>query len=290
MAPRWRKPYSVSPAIIHPLGKGKTFTWPVFSPLRRPARPVCGAAAIFAARPFRSDRYRLASSPAQSRRAARRLRHPRPSPSAHGSARPCPTSRRTGRQSDAFEIEGDLPVSALSPGRWRRSCVGKPLEPLSEDFRIGGGGQHFRFELDRARPYLRRCGLQARRPSRALPRRNPRSPPDSRCRRDALFLTAAADQRFRHHQIGRATTSAPTPLGPPILCADRIRKSAPTSAIEKGMRPAACTASTTSNPPDFLTMCGDLADRLDDAGLVVGQHARRPAADHPARSCAASRR
>ena len=43
--------------------------------------------------------------------------------------------------------------------------------------------------------------------------------------------------------------SAPTPLGAPILCPDRVRRSAPSALISQGIRPAAWTASTCSTPP-----------------------------------------
>ena len=43
-------------------------------------------------------------------------------------------------------------------------------------------------------------------------------------------------------------TSAPTPLGPPILCADSVRRSAPNSVISSGIFPNAWIASTCSSP------------------------------------------
>ena len=69
-------------------------------------------------------------------------------------------------------------------------------------------------------------------------------------------------------------TSAPTPLAPPILCADSVRRSAPSAAISHGIRPAACTASTWSKPPARMHDGGGLRDRLHHAGLVVGEHQR----------------
>src|SRR5262245_56850093 len=47
--------------------------------------------------------------------------------------------------------------------------------------------------------------------------------------------------------------SAPTPLGPPILCPDRVRRSAPIALISQATRPAAWTASTCRRPPAACT-------------------------------------
>src|SRR3954447_10069287 len=46
-----------------------------------------------------------------------------------------------------------------------------------------------------------------------------------------------------------STTSAPTPLGPPILCAEKVPRSAPTALISKGIFPSAWIASTCRRPP-----------------------------------------
>ena len=49
-------------------------------------------------------------------------------------------------------------------------------------------------------------------------------------------------------------TSAPTPVGPPILCAARLNRSTPSAAISSLTRPAACTASVCMTPPALLTI------------------------------------
>ena len=52
----------------------------------------------------------------------------------------------------------------------------------------------------------------------------------------------------------RPRTSAPTPFGPPILCAESVSRSAPSAPISQAMRPAACTASTCRRPPAACTI------------------------------------
>ena len=71
-----------------------------------------------------------------------------------------------------------------------------------------------------------------------------------------------------------ATTSAPTPLGPPILCAESVTRSARSALISNGIFPSAWIASTCSRPPASCTMSATSRDRLNRAGLVVGQHHR----------------
>jgi hypothetical protein len=66
-------------------------------------------------------------------------------------------------------------------------------------------------------------------------------------------------------------TSAPAPFGPPILCDETIRKSAPSAWMSRSMRPAACTASKAMIAAGSFGHRRNLARRLDDAGLVVGQ-------------------
>ena len=52
----------------------------------------------------------------------------------------------------------------------------------------------------------------------------------------------------------RPRTSAPTPLSPPILWAESVKRSAPSAPISQAMRPAACTASTCRRPPAACTI------------------------------------
>ena len=71
-----------------------------------------------------------------------------------------------------------------------------------------------------------------------------------------------------------ASTTAPTPLGPPILCADSVSRSARTAPRSNGIFPSAWIASTCSSPPAAWTMSAACRHRLDGAGLVVGEHDR----------------
>ena len=76
----------------------------------------------------------------------------------------------------------------------------------------------------------------------SVPARMPRSCPPPRTRRSSI--SASPD----------ASASAPTPFGPPILCAERMIASTPSGPARQLMRPAACTASHTTTPPFAWTM------------------------------------
>ena len=68
----------------------------------------------------------------------------------------------------------------------------------------------------------------------------------------APLLPAAAQQGRAECRPPGARRNAPTPLGPPNLWAERIRKSAPSAASQR-RRPASCTASQTTSPPRAWT-------------------------------------
>ena len=70
----------------------------------------------------------------------------------------------------------------------------------------------------------------------------------------------------------RRTYRAPTPLGPYILCADRLSRSMPIASTSSGTLPAACTASVWNRTPRSLHSRPIARDRLQRADLVVGRH------------------
>ena len=67
------------------------------------------------------------------------------------------------------------------------------------------------------------------------------------------------------------TNVAPTPMGPPILCADTASASHPKSSRLSGIFPAACTPSQkqTAMRPNPL---GNLANGLQNACFIIGHH------------------
>ena len=158
----------------------------------------------------RTARSRPRWSQRRSRRAARRLRRHGPSPSAHGSARPCPTSRPS------------RPTAQRRQGR-RRSARSPPLcRAMAKKVVLGSrsasapkisasGAQRSEICLDagRAAPAPRRIAAERR-----------AAPPGAAAPKPAiagevlgagavaLFLAAAAHQRRRHHQVGLADDGA----------------------------------------------------------------------------------
>ena len=87
----------------------------------------------------------------------------------------------------------------------------------------------------------------------------------------APLLAAALDQGLDGHPS--RSTRAPTPLGPPILCAERVIMSAPSALKSSLILP----------PPEPHRYAEDRRphgrsrasrDRLDRAGFVVGRHQR----------------
>ncbi len=79
------------------------------------------------------------------------------------------------------------------------------------------------------------------------------------------------------------TSSAPTPGGPPRLCAESATKSACARAPPRPRRAGICAASTSRTPPAACTMLGDRRDRLAHSGLAVRPlHRRATARSSPA--------
>ena len=71
-----------------------------------------------------------------------------------------------------------------------------------------------------------------------------------------------------------ARTSAPTPLGPPILCADNVRRSAPNAAHIKRDFAERLDRIDVQKPARRVNDLGRRRDGLDGAGFVIGQHDR----------------
>ncbi len=105
------------------------------------------------------------------------------------------------------------------------------------------------------------------------PRRSRRCPAGSRCRR----ADRVPGRRRGSSPLGSTlpvTTSAPIPGGPPSLCAERLIRSAPIQAASSESLPAPCTASQWKRAPCACAIAAIFGDRLDDPGLVVGEHDR----------------
>ena len=81
-----------------------------------------------------------------------------------------------------------------------------------------------------------------------------------------------------------------------LRAADLVRRkrhrSAPSALISQAMRPAACTASTCNKAAGRMHDGRRFGDRLNHAGLVVGEHERnqRPATARPQRASASAAR
>ncbi len=97
----------------------------------------------------------------------------------------------------------------------------------------------------------------------------------SRCRREGR---APARHRGSSDARGAAAslrrTRAPTPWGRRSCAPKGSEDRRLTTLISSCIRPAAWTASTCSSPPAACTISARLRDRLDHAGLVVGEHDR----------------
>ena len=70
------------------------------------------------------------------------------------------------------------------------------------------------------------------------------------------------------------TTSAPIPGGPPSLCAERLIRSAPISADRERQLAGALHRVAMEEGAMGMRERGDFGDRLNDPGLVVGEHDR----------------
>ena len=130
-------------------------------------------------------------------------------------------------------------------------------ELLLHDRRAGGQGAPFP-RRHGAAPSRRRSPNAAIAATFSVPARRFRSCPPPRTNLSSMFASRARSAR------------APTPLGPPILWAEKNSASASRASARQSMRPAPCTASQTSNAAVGVDQRGGLAHGLHGAGLVVG--------------------
>ena len=75
--------------------------------------------------------------------------------------------------------------------------------------------------------------------------------------------------------------SAPTPFGPPILCAERVSRSAPRTPISRGNAAGRLHGIDMQQAARRMDDRGRLRDRLHHAGLVVGKHERDERPNRP---------
>ncbi len=145
-------------------------------------------------------------------------------------------------------------VSALTPGMAKYNVLGRRSTACPK--MIASGAALATCAAKASRNLASRAGSLAASATAALaaaPRApNPPPPRHSRSRP----AVPAPDRR--RESSGSATLivglkrrcRAPAPFGPPILWADRMRKSSPLiPSAAQGARPASCTASQTSTPP-----------------------------------------
>ncbi len=86
----------------------------------------------------------------------------------------------------------------------------------------------------------------------------------------ATFLPATGDEARESRVSPRANTIAPTPFGPPNLCAERNSASAPIAAMAAASGPAPARHRPQQSRPAHAPG-SPMPNRLDDAGLVIGQ-------------------
>ena len=84
--------------------------------------------------------------------------------------------------------------------------------------------------------------------------------------------------------------SAPTPLGPPILCAESVIRSAPSALISQEIRPAAWTASTCRRPPASCTSARRFGNRLNTPVSLLASMRETSGRRRPWRSALRKRR
>ena len=175
-----------------------------------------------------------------------------------------PTPTATPARSSAISCS-----SPARPGVIRQLMLGSRAAPRRRRSRRRGDARAPRpraaSRRPRPRPSRSRARTAAAKPTMpgrlGVPARRRPSCPPPRCSRRAAPGPARS-------------TSAPTPGGPPSLCADRLTRSAPSSARVQGSLPNAWAASQCSSAAGRVHEPGDLGDRLHHAGLVVGQHHR----------------
>ena len=207
-------------------------------------------------------------------RAARDLRRLPHRLQRRGSPRSCRTSRPSPPRPRSPQGRTRSPASRLKGRGTAKSVVfGSRSAPAPMILRLRRDGDDLPLELVAQAP---QSGRRIPEMVTGEPRRNA----EPRHCRDVFgagapppLLPAAGQKRLRP-QCSSASTSAPAPCGPPILWAERARKSTPSAvdvdrdAPERLHRVAEDIAAVPLHDPRGL------GDRMDDAGLVVGEHQR----------------
>ena len=186
---------------------------------------------------------------------------------------------RAGRAGDAAGVEQHQQRVALAAGEGQVRVAGQPVR------RGRCRGSPLRRGVGRPAPGRRRDEVVAQRgdprgvlglvldgelDGRARSRRSPGCRwCRSGCRAPGRRRAAAAST-----SSSRRTTSAPTPYGPPTLCAVSVSASTPLAAKSTGTWPTACTASVCTGMPCACASSTTSATGWTRADLVVGPHHR----------------
>ena len=224
----------------------------------------------------RASRSRAARRGSPRRRAGRA-----PSPAAHGWRRPCRScTRRPALTATPARSSAITWVSARTPGSARQVVFGRRGAPAPQTMAPDGDRGLFGGIAQRAQ------AVRHRRLPPGPPRRTRRSSGDRRrAAAAAALLAAAGDQRRVRTRVRRPAAGRPTPAGPPSLCDEIARLSAPSAAIDRHaaggldrihMQQGAVARGRARRPR---------RPAGSRAGFVVGQHQadqrRRPSASTP---------
>ena len=132
-------------------------------------------------------------------------------------------------------------ASPSAPAKCRLLVLGTRAAPPPFTAHVGDALQHLLLEVVAQRGQARAGGVQLRAGAAPAPAPALRRTGRSACRRAARPPDGRAPAPARPRRA--RTTSAPTPAGPPNLCAESESRSASTSRSETGTLPTACTAS-----------------------------------------------
>ena len=166
-----------------------------------------------------------------------------------------------------------IAVSAFMPGTANSVVLGSRGAPSPKITASGVAAFRPASSRSRKRCHARRVRLMLQ--HQPPPRQSRQSPRRFRCRRAVPRSWPPPLISGSAIWMSPRRMSAPAPCGPPSLCAERLRRSAPSvvdSAIDAARRPA--PRRHAARRWRAWTMSAISRDRLDDAGLVVGEHHR----------------
>ena len=221
-------------------GRARSAAHPPLPPPARPSPAARGTAgARRRCRPIRS------STRCPGRPAASAARRPRSPGTAGGRCRAAGSGRRRRRTGPGSPASTTSGTCVADPGDQRVAQLGEPSLPL------GQRGRRRRATAT-ANPTMPATS--------SVPDRTPRSwpPPNS-----IGWSTAS-----------RRSSSAPTPVGPPILCPVRVSASAPLAREVDGELADRLDRVGVQRDAAGVRDLGQFADRVDRADLVVGPHHR----------------